>query len=1669
MFNNYSNYGRGTGRGRGRGRGGGPSTNYGLGYIPPTVNEDKNEKLFSIIETGDYHEIHEALTSHKYNPKVFNENGESIIHVLLKSDNSELSTENKIYILRLLKTFGVSMNNRDLNGVRPLHIACQQQDNNLTKFFLKEDRTTDVNTPDINKQTPIHYAVQGKIIEEEPEEDPVEEIAPIPKSLKSDPGAPDFKESAYKIKKDYITNFFRRRGIYKKLQDEYLELPDDLAIALIEGQQGIDEHADESEIDLVHRIMRRIVALQIIAIFNDIGKYNTDNPVNTVTFDSVSGSYSYPAGNVVIRDKLYILVSFYNYEPYKEMLSICRDLYFNDPTITNKELSKELFKKNPKIAAKLGPPFKLTLSKSLPDKFFAGIMLSLSNRNLSNFFDIGCNLIEDPPRNTLNIKTIIFGNLISRTLSQYYERKPQIDDFVSQIIRVSKKIQDGLSTLGTKEKNNNNWFDNNNDNYISSCYKVSKKKYYFPLEYVVNGDSKIETILAHNGANDQPNFNFIKWETTPPHPPPGLAHPPNAAIPINVFSGEQLSDSDRMFFERFLCYALDSEFALKDLQACTLFTPNNNYFTQLQKDLLEEIKEKIGSIKKKDTILPDVELQIIKAFKNTIPSYTIFNQPVIFDNGKTHKIDIASIYSYIEDFSIIFKNEVLQNNKEKCINKLKKILNNNFTEINNDGVKRSDFINECIKYAFQNENQNEKLLHVKIGSIVAAMHPTPVFGMNTHLQFKHALNLDNIEFLKKFKDKNVRTKLANDAQFVTELKEGIRKSVHDLCTEDDQLKIKIQEIITNFINEKMGFGELEDMYKSTFSDLLPGIKSMSFEYKYTPPLNPDLSTDIYNSNNSNLDVNEFPYSPVPAKYDNLSHRKHGGNPPAFKDDPNIGEHEYLKPKLSSFGTDIFRYVGQLIRRIYNRIDMEELIQSTVHCVFLACIIKLNMENKDIFITDNNEDKQYIYVFDHLLKESNILNTDHIPDVGAGVGPSGSILHQILLHLFSNDTLQEYNNPPGIFNRVAVGRKPTHGTGKIDDSQNKALETVTKYFTAKTLPSVDNSIIESIIPFASKIEGMVVQSMQLNDMHKKFYHLDKRQTVIDQLAEANAKEKDNFDLYTVLSNLDMYSSKDNLEKYHKFIMLDKKLIENLLKRKCNINTVDKFNRTPLHYAISYLGLPIIKNLINKGAKIWSCGINNAKPPFLFLLESFENYCRPISDPSSHKCSSTSKVSLGNTDSDNCKYSGLWNHLVSEINNSNKSHSIPIFKHIFEEFIRNINRHVLYQGFYSGDSSKSYNDNPLIKSMLENNKEHLFHSIFTEHLVKLISKIKNLEWLKHNRDEMKKEIKMIIEILDSLHIGEDEDNLFVKTLFSNSKKEELIGQIKEIKTTSPKIITLYGVLPNIYLKKDDELVIAHNDYNNKTIKVDKYTNTKPNEIKVKNKLKEIQDNTYPYIYVIRDSPVYSISKFRKIILENTKMFNVTNEAKPDIDEYNVQNNILDRIVNITVFTIIKNYIIDYEIKEAFVNFLYNIVEDDASKIREEIEIIINDKKKEKKTHLYDNLQKFGLQCIYIFFYKNMTVEEVENHSSDPMISLETNKKSIIESIKAIGRLPPYSVDLKNDDALIKKMNEETIPRYIDVLHLFLTNLRKLFLHYINYIENQYKYLKVLEMTLEKLEKM
>ena len=63
----------------------------------------------------------------------------------------------------------------------------------------------------------------------------------------------------------------------------------------------------------------------------------------------------------------------------------------------------------------------------------------------------------------------------------------------------------------------------------------------------------------------------------------------------------------------------------------------------------------------------------------------------------------------------------------------------------------------------------------------------------------------------------------------------------------------------------------------------------------------------------------------------------------------------------------------------------------------------------------------------------------------------------------------------------------------------------------------------------------------------------------------------------------------------------------------------------------------------------------------------------------------------------------------------------------------------------------------------------------------------------------------------------------------------------------------------------------------------------------------------------------------------------------------------------------------------------------------------------------------------------------------------------------------VELSNNDHIIKKVRNRIFEKYRQIFFIFLKNLRKLFLHYINYIENQYKFLQIAERFLSKVTKM
>ena len=149
------------------------------------ISEEANSKLFSIMQTGNYNEIKSALTSYKYNIKAINENNDTIVHILLSGDNSNINSENILNLLRLLKSFNIYLNNKNKAGLRPIHLACKLSDFRIVHFLLED--SMDLNVFDAFGKTPFHYAIEGIVINADDESDnPLEpHTIKIPKNIKN--------------------------------------------------------------------------------------------------------------------------------------------------------------------------------------------------------------------------------------------------------------------------------------------------------------------------------------------------------------------------------------------------------------------------------------------------------------------------------------------------------------------------------------------------------------------------------------------------------------------------------------------------------------------------------------------------------------------------------------------------------------------------------------------------------------------------------------------------------------------------------------------------------------------------------------------------------------------------------------------------------------------------------------------------------------------------------------------------------------------------------------------------------------------------------------------------------------------------------------------------------------------------------------------------------------------------------------------------------------------------------------------------------------------------------------------------------------------------------------------------------------------------------------------
>ena len=293
------------------------------------VNEESNSKLFSIMQTGNFNEIKHALTSNKYNIYAINKDNDTIVHILLNGDNTNINSENILNILRLLKSFNIQLNNKNASGMRPIHLACKMADYKVVNFLMEDNM--DLNIKDALGKTPFHYAIEGILVKaDDNSEETIEpETIKIPKNLnKLDDIEREINQ--FELKRQYIIEYLKKHGlpifnfnVRNQINEYFLS---DFATYLIEGLYEFNQPNDMSKIQKLKSIFDKLIKMFKISHthgYNSlINQYNNEIPDDrqydkklmlSLYFGDMTGNKINNNKNEQVLDNLKLTKEYYKY------------------------------------------------------------------------------------------------------------------------------------------------------------------------------------------------------------------------------------------------------------------------------------------------------------------------------------------------------------------------------------------------------------------------------------------------------------------------------------------------------------------------------------------------------------------------------------------------------------------------------------------------------------------------------------------------------------------------------------------------------------------------------------------------------------------------------------------------------------------------------------------------------------------------------------------------------------------------------------------------------------------------------------------------------------------------------------------------------------------------------------------------------------------------------------------------------------------------------------------------------------------------------------------------------------------------------------------------------------------------------------------------------------
>lgn len=135
-------------------------------FIPPVgktyfpyrnIDDTIVDKLFLIVQDGDYNKIREFITDNGITLNIRNKNGESVLHKIIPRE--ELSNKDKLDLIKFFLDNGAPINALNKSNVSALHLASKYSLYDVVKLLLSKG--ADVKVVDNQNMNAVHYLVES--------------------------------------------------------------------------------------------------------------------------------------------------------------------------------------------------------------------------------------------------------------------------------------------------------------------------------------------------------------------------------------------------------------------------------------------------------------------------------------------------------------------------------------------------------------------------------------------------------------------------------------------------------------------------------------------------------------------------------------------------------------------------------------------------------------------------------------------------------------------------------------------------------------------------------------------------------------------------------------------------------------------------------------------------------------------------------------------------------------------------------------------------------------------------------------------------------------------------------------------------------------------------------------------------------------------------------------------------------------------------------------------------------------------------------------------------------------------------------------------------------------------------------------------------------------------